>query len=109
MVANSANDLPPNMKTTAVISQNGGASKTTVGIHFAVAAGLPGMNSALFDLDPQAPRLQGCWPREDGQHGSALLARKALLARLASSAACLAWRSSSSARWHSKTRPSWVR
>jgi chromosome partitioning protein len=42
------------MKTIAIISQKGGAGKTTVGIHLAVAAERLGMNTALFDLDPQA-------------------------------------------------------
>lgn len=42
------------MKTIAIISQKGGAGKTTVGIHLAVAAERRGMKTALFDLDPQA-------------------------------------------------------
>jgi chromosome partitioning protein len=42
------------MKTIAIISQKGGAGKTTIGIHLAVAAELRGMKTALFDLDPQA-------------------------------------------------------
>src|SRR5260370_23159119 len=42
------------MKTVAIISQKGGAGKTTVAIHLAVAAEQRGMNTAIFDLDPQA-------------------------------------------------------
>jgi chromosome partitioning protein len=42
------------MKTIAIISQKGGAGKTTIGIHLAVAAEQKGMKTALFDLDPQA-------------------------------------------------------
>jgi chromosome partitioning protein len=42
------------MKTIAIISQKGGAGKTTVAIHLAVAAELHGLKTALFDLDPQA-------------------------------------------------------
>jgi chromosome partitioning protein len=42
------------MKTVAIISQKGGAGKTTVAIHLAVAAEKRGMNTAIFDLDPQA-------------------------------------------------------
>jgi chromosome partitioning protein len=42
------------MKTIAIISQKGGAGKTTIAIHLAVAAERKGMNTALFDLDPQA-------------------------------------------------------
>lgn len=42
------------MKTIAIISQKGGAGKTTVAIHLAVAAEQKGLNTAIFDLDPQA-------------------------------------------------------
>src|SRR5262245_17877282 len=42
------------MKTVAIISQKGGAGKTTVAIHLAVAAQQRGLNTAVFDLDPQA-------------------------------------------------------
>jgi chromosome partitioning protein len=42
------------MKTIAVISQKGGAGKTTVAVHLAVAAERRRLKTALFDLDPQA-------------------------------------------------------
>jgi chromosome partitioning protein len=42
------------MKTIAIISQKGGAGKTTVAIHLAVAAEEHGLRAAVFDLDPQA-------------------------------------------------------
>ena len=42
------------MKTIAVISQKGGAGKTTIAIHLAVASSLDGQNTAIIDLDPQA-------------------------------------------------------
>lgn len=42
------------MKTIAIISQKGGAGKTTVAVHLAVAAELRNFNTAVFDLDPQA-------------------------------------------------------
>lgn len=42
------------MKTVAIISQKGGAGKTTVAIHLAVAAEQAGLRAAVFDLDPQA-------------------------------------------------------
>lgn len=42
------------MKTIAIISQKGGAGKTTIAIHLAVAATQAGMNTAIIDLDPQA-------------------------------------------------------
>jgi CobQ/CobB/MinD/ParA nucleotide binding domain len=54
MVANGATRQRTNMKTIVIISQKGGAGKTTVAIHRAVAAEQRGMNTALFDLDPQA-------------------------------------------------------
>jgi chromosome partitioning protein len=40
------------MKTVAIISQKGGAGKTTVAIHLAVAAEQHGLRTAVFDLDP---------------------------------------------------------
>jgi chromosome partitioning protein len=42
------------MKTVAVISQKGGAGKTTIALNLAVAAELAGQPTAIFDLDPQA-------------------------------------------------------
>jgi chromosome partitioning protein len=42
------------MKTMAIISQKGGAGKTTVAIHLAIAAEQCGVRTAVFDLDPQA-------------------------------------------------------
>ncbi len=42
------------MKTIAIISQKGGAGKTTLAVHLAVCAQLHGYRSAIVDLDPQA-------------------------------------------------------
>jgi chromosome partitioning protein len=42
------------MKTLAVVSRKGGAGKTTISTHLAVAAEGLGIATALFDLDPQA-------------------------------------------------------
>src|ERR1700677_1836710 len=52
------------MKTIAIISQKGGAGKTTVAIHLAVAAEQRGMNTAIFDLDPQASAASWADKRE---------------------------------------------
>lgn len=41
------------MKTIAIISQKGGAGKTTLAVHLATAAALSGLATAIIDLDPQ--------------------------------------------------------
>ena len=41
------------MKTVAIISQKGGAGKTTLSVHLATAAALSGHSAAIIDLDPQ--------------------------------------------------------
>lgn len=52
------------MKTIAVISQKGGAGKTTLSTHLAVAADKRGLQTALFDLDPQASAASWADKRE---------------------------------------------
>ena len=42
------------MKIIAIISQKGGAGKTTIALHLAVAAVNAGQSVAVIDLDPQA-------------------------------------------------------
>lgn len=42
------------MKTVAILSQKGGAGKTTLALHLAVATELAGRTSVLIDIDPQA-------------------------------------------------------
>ena len=46
------------MRTIALISQKGGAGKTTLAIAFAVTAERAGLASVLVDLDPQASAAQ---------------------------------------------------
>lgn len=41
------------MKVLAVLSEKGGAGKTTIAVHLAVAAQLAGLDVAIVDLDPQ--------------------------------------------------------
>lgn len=41
------------MRTIAIISQKGGAGKTTLALHIAVAAELAGYSTVLLDMDPQ--------------------------------------------------------
>src|SRR5712692_9312549 len=42
------------MKTIAILSQKGGAGKTTLAVHLGVAAEAAGKLVAIIDLDPQA-------------------------------------------------------
>ncbi len=42
------------MHTVAIISQKGGAGKTTLAVHLAVEAERSGLPTAIIDLDPQA-------------------------------------------------------
>ena len=42
------------MKIVAIISQKGGAGKTTLAVHLATAAASAGHTAAIIDLDPQA-------------------------------------------------------
>jgi chromosome partitioning protein len=46
--------MPAIMKTIAIVSQKGGAGKTTLALHIATAAEASGLPSAIIDLDPQA-------------------------------------------------------
>ena len=42
------------MRTLSLVSQKGGAGKTTLSVHLAVAAYMAGLSVAVVDLDPQA-------------------------------------------------------
>jgi chromosome partitioning protein len=53
------------MKTIAIVSRKGGAGKTTLAVHLAVAAEANGLTTAIFDLDPQASAA--LWADHRGQ------------------------------------------
>lgn len=46
------------MLTVAIISQKGGAGKTTLALHLAIAATDAGLTTTIFDTDPQASAYQ---------------------------------------------------
>ena len=55
------------MKTLSIISQKGGAGKTTLAVHLAVAADMDRKQAALIDLDPQASAAS--WGDSRGDDG----------------------------------------
>lgn len=54
----------PNTRTVAIVSQKGGAGKTTLAIHLAAAATRAGQISLVIDTDPQASASQWAEWRE---------------------------------------------
>ncbi len=64
------------MKIIAIISQKGGGGKTTVAVHLAVAAAQRGLNTAVFDLDPQASAAT--WSDKRTQPGPTVVPAQAL-------------------------------
>lgn len=53
------------MKIAAIVSEKGGAGKTTVVVHIGVAATRAGLDVAIIDLDPQASAAD--WVDERGE------------------------------------------
>lgn len=54
------------MKTVAVISQKGGAGKTTLALHLAVAGHQAGYDTGLIDVDPQGTaETWGTWRQDE--------------------------------------------
>ena len=66
------------MKTIAVISQKGGAGKTTIALNLAVAAVRSGHPCAVIDIDPQASAK--CW--HDHRQGDSPIVVSAQASRL---------------------------
>src|SRR5215471_18326165 len=54
------------MKRVALVQQKGGAAKTTLCVHLAVAAELAGKKTAIIDIDPQAS-ASGVWGSARGE------------------------------------------
>ena len=63
------------MKTLAIISRKGGAGKTTIALHLAVAAEAQDMATVVFDLDPQASAA--LWSDHRGDPLSAVIPAQA--------------------------------
>jgi chromosome partitioning protein len=53
------------MQIVSVLSEKGGAGKTTVAVHLAVAGCLDGLDTVIIDLDPQASAADWCDRRGD--------------------------------------------
>ena len=66
------------MKTVAIISQKGGAGKTTMAINLAVAAEQDKKSAAVIDLDPQASAT-GWGDHRDAEHPAVVSAQAARL------------------------------
>ena len=74
------------MKVVAVISQKGGAGKTTLALHLAVAGHLDHLDTGLIDLDPQGTaETWGSWRKDEPP--AVIGAKAATLARTLDKAA----------------------
>jgi chromosome partitioning protein len=60
------------VKAVAVLSEKGGAGKTTVTVHLAVAAHLAGLDVAVIDLDPQASAAEWADQRDSAPEAVAI-------------------------------------
>jgi chromosome partitioning protein len=60
------------MRSIAIMSQKGGAGKTTACVHLAVAAQLAGHRVAIIDTDPQ--RSAAAWAETRGEHDPTVVA-----------------------------------
>lgn len=69
------------MKTIAIVSQKGGAGKTTLAIHIAVTGDRQGLSVALVDMDPQATAETWASWRKNEEHPAVVAAKAPTLAR----------------------------
>ena len=67
-------------KVLAILSEKGGAGKTTVTVHLAVAAKLAGLDVAILDLDPQSSAAD--WSDRRGSDPEAVAIPPARLEKL---------------------------
>jgi chromosome partitioning protein len=58
------------MRTVAIVAQKGGAGKTTLAVHLAVAAMRAGENVALLDTDPQGSAIAWSNARATSSNGT---------------------------------------
>ena len=68
------------MQVVSVLSEKGGAGKTTVSVHLAVAAQLAGLDAVIIDLDPQASAAD--WADRRGSAPEAVAIPPARLGKL---------------------------
>jgi len=68
------------LKAVAILSEKGGAGKTTVTVHLAVAAQLAGLDVAIIDLDPQTSAAD--WADQRGSAPEAVAIPPARLDKL---------------------------
>lgn len=73
------------MRTLALVSQKGGAGKTTLALHLAVAAHRAGLQVAIADLDPQSSAWK--WSERRKEHPEAVVTSAEQLEHLKGQAA----------------------
>lgn len=61
------------MKVVAILSEKGGAGKTTLAVHLATAATLAGVSAAILDLDPQGSAYAWSARRSEPPEAEAIL------------------------------------
>lgn len=70
------------MQVLAVMSQKGGAGKTTISVHLAVAASRKGLKTVVFDTDPQQSVMVWAKARESDEPTVAAITTNKLAAAI---------------------------